>query len=134
MATSTDQSTGDLLKQMAQDLGSLVRQEIDLAKAEISEKGKKYGAGAGLFGGGGLIALLAMMALTACFILALSEVMHPALAALTVAVVYGIIAAIAFLMGKGKVDEASPPVPEQTVESVKEDAEWLKHPTRSESR
>jgi hypothetical protein len=129
-----DASTGDLLKQMAQDLGSLVRQEIDLAKAEVSEKGKQIGAGAGMFGGAGLIGLLAAMALTACFVLALSELMHPALAALTVAVVYGIVAGVMFLMGRGKFDEAAPPVPEQTVESVKEDVEWLKHPTRSESR
>src|ERR687896_1580650 len=93
-----DASTGDLLKQMAQDLGSLVRQEIELAKAEVSEKGKRIGAGAGMFGGAGLIGLLAAMALTACFVLALSELMHPAVAALAVAVAYGIVAGLLFLM------------------------------------
>ena len=125
-----NRSTGDLLKQMAQDLGSLVRQEIDLAKAEIGQKGKQIGAGAGMFGGAGAVALLAFMALTAAIIIGLSEVMHAALAALIVAVVYGAIAGVLFVTGRNKVKEGAPPVPEQAVESVKEDVEWLKHPTR----
>ena len=92
----------------------------------MQEKGRKAGAGAGLFGGAGVLGLLAAAALTACFILALSEVMHPALAALLVAVVYGAVAGILALRGRDKIREAGPPVPEQTIETVKEDVQWAK--------
>jgi len=116
----------ELLKQLAQETTQLLRQEIELAKAEVSEKGKKVGVGAGLFGGAGTIGFLAAAALTACFILALSEVMHPALASLLVAVVYGAIAAVLALRGRQKIKEAVPPVPGQTLETVKEDVQWAK--------
>jgi hypothetical protein len=116
----------ELLKQLSQETTQLLRQEIELAKAEVSEKGRKAGAGAGLFGGAGAVGLLAAGALTACFIIALSEVMHPALAALLVAVVYGAIAAVLAIQGRQKVKEAAPPVPRQTVETVKEDVQWAK--------
>jgi hypothetical protein len=116
----------ELLKQLSQETTQLLRQEIELAKAEVSEKGRKAGVGAGLFGGAGAVGLLAAGALTACFILALSEVMHPALAALLVAVVYGAIAAVLAIQGRQKVKEAAPPVPRQTVETVKEDVQWAK--------
>jgi hypothetical protein len=116
----------ELLKQLSQETTQLLRQEIELAKAEVSEKGRKAGVGAGLFGGAGAVGLLAAGALTACFILALSEVMHPALAALLVAVVYGAIAAVLAIQGGQKVKEAAPPVPRQTVETVKEDVQWAK--------
>jgi len=116
----------ELLKQLSQETTQLLRQEIELAKAEVSEKGRKAGVGAGLFGGAGAVGLLAAGALTACFILALSELLHPAVAALLVAVVYGAIAAVLTLQGRQKVKEASPPVPEQTIETVKEDVQWAK--------
>jgi hypothetical protein len=121
-----DRSLPELLKQLSQETTQLLRQEIELAKAEVSEKGRKAGVGAGLFGGAGAVGLLAAGALTACFILALSEVMHPALAALLVAVVYGAIAAVLAIQGRQKVKEAAPPVPRQTVETVKEDVQWAK--------
>jgi len=137
MATANDhtedRSTGELLRNLAQDMGNLVRQEVELAKAEVTQKGKKFGAGAGMFGGAGIAGFLALGALTACFILALNAVMPAALAAFVVAAVYGIVAAILFVTGRDRVKEAAPPVPEQTVESVKEDVEWLKNPTGSES-
>ncbi|HEV8648887.1 MAG TPA: phage holin family protein [Actinomycetes bacterium] len=116
----------ELLRQLSQETTQLLRQEIELAKAEVSEKGKKAGVGAGLLGGAGAIGLLAAAALTACFILALSEVLHPALAALLVAVVYGAVAAVLALRGRKKIKEAAPPVPERTVETVKEDVQWAK--------
>ena len=122
----------ELLKQLSQETTQLLRQEIELAKAEVSEKGKKAGIGAGLFGGAGVLGLLAAGALTACFILALSELMHPALAALLVAVVYGAVAGVLALQGRQKVKEATPPVPEQTIETVKEDVQWAKNQTRSD--
>ncbi len=133
----TDRSTGDLMKQLAQDMGALFRQEVELAKAEMTEKGKRFGIGAGIAGAGGVIGLLALFALTICLIAALAIVMPGggfgalALSGLIVAVVYGLIAAVLFKTGQGKIKQASPPVPEQTVETVKEDVEWAKTRVRS---
>ena len=128
-----DESLPDLLKRLSQETATLVRQEIDLAKAEVGEKGKKAGIGAGIVGAAGVVALLALGALTACIILALNEFMPAWLAALIVAVVYGIVAAVLAQRGKEKVREATPPAP-QTVETVKEDVQWAKNPTRSAKR
>lgn len=128
-----DRSLADLLKQLSQETATLVRQEIDLAKAEVSQKGKTAGIGIGIFGAAGVVALLALGALTACFILALNAVMPAWLAALVVAIVYGAIAGFLGMRGKEKVQEATPPAP-QTVESVKEDVQWAKNPTRSGKR
>jgi uncharacterized membrane protein YqjE len=122
----SERSIADLLKQLSDQTVALVRQELDLAKAELTVKGKKAGMGAGMFGGAGIFGLYAVGALTACVILALSTAMAGWLAALIVAVVYGAIAGGLALTGKNKVQEGVPPVPEQTVESVKEDVEWTK--------
>ena len=129
-----DRPVGELLKQLASETTTLVRQEIDLAKAEIGEKGRKAGAGVGMWGAAGVVGLLALGALTAFFILALDGLMPNWLAALIVAVVYGAIAGVLYLTGKQRVDEATPLKPEQTIETVKEDVEWAKHPTKSVSR
>ena len=136
----SDRSTAELMKQLAQDMGQLFRQEVELAKAEMTEKGKRFGIGAGIAGAGGVVGLLAGFALTICLIAALTIVMPGdgfgamALSALVVTIVYGVVAFVLFKTGRGKIQQAAPPVPEQTVETLKEDAEWLKHPTRSESR
>ena len=122
---------GDLVKQLASQTSTLVRQEIDLAKAEMSEKASIAGKGAGLLGGAAVTGLLAAGALTACLILVLSEAMDAWLAALIVAVVMGAVAAVLGLAGRNKVREATPPVPEQTVETLKEDVEWAKTRTPS---
>ena len=127
-----DRSLGELLKQLSEQTTQLVHQELELAKAEVTQKGKQAGAGAGLLGAAGAIGLAALGALTACFILALNAVMPAWLAALIVAVVYGAIAAFLALRGRDKVKQATPPVPEQTVETVKEDVEWAKTQLRSE--
>ena len=129
-----DRSMGELVQRLANETSLLVRKEVELAKAEMTEKGKKAGIGAGIFGGAGLIGLLALGALTACFILALATFMPDWLAALIVAVVYAAIAGVLALQGREKVKEATPPVPEQTVETVKEDVEWAKTQTRSAKR
>ena len=121
-----DRPVGELLRQLSEQTSTLVRQELDLAKAELGEKGKQAGLGAGMFGGAGLFAVLALGALTACAILALATAVAGWLAALIVAVVYGAIAGVLALTGKTKVQQATPPVPEQAVESVKEDVEWAK--------
>jgi Putative Actinobacterial Holin-X, holin superfamily III len=120
------QPVGELVKQLSEQTSTLVRQEMDLAKAELTERGKAAGAGAGLLGGAGLIGLLAAGALTAFLILLLSEAMDAWLAALIVAVVYGAGAALLALSGRDRIREGMPPAPEQTVESVKEDVRWAK--------
>jgi Putative Actinobacterial Holin-X, holin superfamily III len=125
-ARPEDLPVAELLKRLSEQTSTLVRQELDLAKAELSVKGKRMGTGAGLFGGAGMFGLYALGALTACAILALSTAMAGWLAALLVAVVYAAIAGGLALTGKGKVQQATPPVPEQTVDSVKEDVRWTK--------
>ena len=129
-----EQPIGDLLKQLSQETTTLVRQELELAKAEMAEKGKKAGKGAGMFGGAGLIGFLALAALTAALILGLDEAMKDWLAALIVGLVYAAIAGVLALTGRKEVQQATPPVPEQTVETVKEDVQWAKTQTPSARR
>jgi MFS family permease len=127
----TEQSTAELLRQLSEQTTRLVRQEIELAKTELSEKGRKAGIGAGMFGGAGALAFYAFGALTACLILALAAAIDGWLAALIVAAVYGVVAGLLAMTGKQKVTEATPPVPEQAVDSTKEDVRWVK--TRAKS-
>jgi uncharacterized membrane protein YqjE len=127
-----DRSLSELLKQLSQETTQLVHQELELAKAELQQKGRQAGAGAGMFGGAGALGLAALGALTACFILALNAVMPAWLAALIVAVVYGVIAFVLVKQGQAKLKQATPPVPEQTIETVKEDVEWAKTQMRSD--
>ena len=126
-----DRPTGELLKELSDHTTTLVKQELDLAKAELAEKGKQAGIGAGMFGGAGLFGVGAFAALTACVIAALATGMDVWLAALIVAVVYAAVAGVMAITGKKKVQEAVPPVPEQAKDSVKEDMEWAKTRARS---
>jgi len=125
-STPADRSLAELVKELSDQTTTLVRQEIELAKAELAVKGKQAGVGAGMFGTAGVFALYALGALTACVILALATAVTGWLAALIVTGVYGAIAGVLALTGKAKVDQGIPPVPEKTVESVKEDVEWTK--------
>ena len=134
MATTDDSSTADLLKRLSDQTVTLVRQELELAKAEVAEKGKQAGMGAGILGGAGLFGLLALGALTACLVMALDTGMDGWLAALIVTAVYAAIAGVLALTGKNKVREAGPAVPEQTLETVKEDVEWAKTQKQSAAR
>jgi uncharacterized membrane protein YqjE len=127
-----DRSLGELLKQLSEQTTRLVHQELELAKAELTQKGKQAGQGAGMFGGAGALGLAALGALTACFILALDLIMPAWLAALIVAVVYGIVAFVLVKQGQAKMKQAVPPVPGQTIETVKEDVEWAKTQMRSD--
>jgi hypothetical protein len=126
-----DRPTGELLRGLSEQTTTLVKQEIELAKAELGEKGKKAGMGAGMFGGAGLAGVFALACLTACIIAALDTAMPLWLAALIPAVVYAAVAGVLALQGRNKVQEAGPPVPEQATESMKEDVEWAK--TRAKS-
>ncbi|MDQ6929273.1 MAG: phage holin family protein [Candidatus Eremiobacteraeota bacterium] len=125
---------GELMKKLGEDLSLLVRQELDLAKAEIIEKTKSAGAGAGMFSGAAVAGVLALGALTAFFILALSLVIAPWLAALVITVLYGSGAAILAMNGKKKFLQAAPPVPEQTAQTLKEDVQWAKTRIKSAGR
>jgi uncharacterized membrane protein YqjE len=126
-----DRPTGELLKRLSDETTTLVKQEVELAKAELQEKGKQAGIGAGMFGGAGLFGLGAFAALTAAVIAALELALPLWLAALIVALVYAAVAAVLALRGKRKVSEAAPPVPEQTKDTIKEDVEWAKTRARS---
>jgi uncharacterized membrane protein YqjE len=116
----------ELLRELSEQTTTLVRKEIELAKVELTEKGKRAGTGAGLFGGATLLAVFAFGAVTACLILALATAVAGWLAALIVGVVYALIAGVLALAGRSQVRRAAPPVPEQAVETTKEDVEWVK--------
>ena len=121
-----DRPIAELMKDLSDQTTTLVRKEIELAKVELTEKGKRAATGAGMFGGAGLFGVYAFGALTACAVLALATAVAAWLAALIVAVVYGAIAGVLALRGKRQVKRATPPIPEQAVDSTKEDLEWVK--------
>jgi hypothetical protein len=125
-AARNDPSAAELVKQLSEQTSRLVRQEVELAKAELAIKGKQAGIGAGMFGGAGVFALYALGALTAAAIAALATAMDTWLAALIVTVVWAAVAGVMALLGKNRVQQAMPPVPEESVESVKEDVQWTK--------
>jgi hypothetical protein len=119
-------SVAELVKQLSEQTSRLARQEVELAKAELAVKGKRAGIGMGMFGGAGIFGFYALGALVAAGILALATAVTAWLAALIVTVVLGAIAGLLTLQGKSKVQQATPPVPEQATESVKEDVQWAK--------
>jgi MFS family permease len=121
-----DSSLADLASQLSNQTTELVRHEVELAKAELRVKGKRAGVGAGMFGGAGALGLYALGALTAAIIAGIAEVLPVWASALIVAALYGAIAGILALRGKKKVQQATPPLPERTVQSVKEDVRYTK--------
>jgi uncharacterized membrane protein YqjE len=129
-----ERPVGELLKELSTQTTTLVRQELELAKAEMAEKGKQAGVGVGMFGGAGIFGMLALGALTACIIAALATGMDLWLAALIVAAVYAAVAGALALAGKQKTRDAAPPAPEQAIESTKEDVQWAKTRAKSASR
>ena len=129
-----DRPISELLRDLSQQTTTLMRQELELAKAEIAQKGRKAGVGAGLLGAAGVSALATLGAFTAFLILALNTFLPAWAAAGIVTLLYGIPAAVLALRGRDKVKEATPLAPEQTIETVKEDVEWAKNPTKSATR
>jgi MFS family permease len=121
-----DSSLADLARQLSNQTTELVRHEVELAKAELRVKGKRAGAGAGMFGGAGALGLYALGALTAAIIAGIAEALPVWASALIVAALYGAVAGILALRGKNKVQQATPPLPEETVQSVKEDVRYTK--------
>ena len=116
-----DATTGELVTRLSTQISELVRGELALAKAELAQKGKRAGIGAGLAGAAGVLALYGLGALITTVIAALALVLPVWAAALIVAVVIFIVAGVLGLLGKNQIQRAAPPVPESTVESVKRD-------------
>jgi len=125
-SSAENASVSDLVQQLTEQTSRLARQEVELAKAEMTVKGKRLGVGAGAFGGAGLVALFGLGALTAAAILLLATAMTAWLAALVAGAVYLVAAGVLALVGRSKVESAGSPVPEQAVESVKRDVEETK--------
>jgi len=121
-----DRSFPELLRELGDELATLLRQEIALAKVELAEKGRTAGASAGMFGAGALFGLGAFGALTAAVIALIALALPVWAAALIVAVVYGIVAYVLAQRGRRKLTEAAPLVPEMTAATVKEDIAWAK--------
>lgn len=124
----------ELLKRLANETGTLVRQEIALARAEMREKAKAGGVGAAMLGGGLVVAIMAAGALTAMLILALATAMPGWLSALIVAVLFGLLAALLVRSGMTAIKRAMPPVPEASMDRAKEDVRWVTARARSEKR
>jgi uncharacterized membrane protein YqjE len=129
-----EHGVGDLVKELSSQVSTLVRQEVELAKAEVGEKGKKAGIGAGMFGGAGAAALLMLGSFTAFLILALDLAMPAWAAALIVTALWAAVAGVLALQGRKKMQEMGTPIPAKTIETVKEDVQWAKHPTKSGTR
>ena len=121
-----DRPLSELVQEASQQTAKLVRQEIRLAQVELQQKGKRAGIGAGLFGGAGLVALYGVGALIATVIMLLATAMDSWLAGLIVAGVLLGLAGVLALTGKKQVEQATPPAPEQAIESVQEDVDEVK--------
>ena len=128
MATADlrERSLGELFGRLSEQAATLARLEVRLAKAEMLQKGRLAGRGAAFVAAGAVLALGAFGAVTATLIMALSEGMDGWLAGLIVTVVYAAIAAALAMSGRRQIAEAVPPVPQQTVETLKEDVQWAK--------
>jgi hypothetical protein len=117
---------GDVARDLTRDLSLLVRQEVELAKAELAQKGRVAAPGLGMLGGAGAAGLLAAGSLTACVTLVLAIFLDAWLASLIVTVVLAAAAYVLVERGKRRVKAAGTPVPVETIETVKEDVEWAK--------
>ena len=125
-AGGTQEPVSDLVQRASQQLSQLVRDEMRLAQAEMTEKGKRYGKGGGLFGGAGLGGVLTLQALVATVIAALSLVMDVWAAALIVTGVLAAVTAVMAALGKQQFSKGSPPTPERTMDRVKADVAAIK--------
>jgi MFS family permease len=126
MSTTENQSTAELVRALSEQSSRLAQMEVELAKAELTEKGKTIGAGLGAFGAAGVVALYMVGALVATAILALSEAVDAWLAALIVTVVLGVVAAALALTGKKSVEAGTPPVPERAIRTTQQDVDYAK--------
>jgi hypothetical protein len=125
-----DRSTSELIHQVTELVPRLVREELALAKTELAEKGKRAGIGAGLFGGGGLVAFFGLAVLIAAAVLGLAEAVPGWAAALIVAVVLLGIAGVLAAVARSQLRRAVPPVPEQAIASTREDVRTVTESAR----
>jgi MFS family permease len=121
-------SVGELIGNISNDLSQLFRQEVELAKAEVRQEASKAGKAAGMLGAAGFAGYLVVILLSFALVAALANVMDWSWAALIVAVIWGIVGAVLYANGRKKLKTVDP-VPHRTVDTIKEDAEWLKNPT-----
>lgn len=122
------------VKQLSEDLGVLVRKELELARREMTAKAKSAGLGAGMLSGSAVTGLLTLGSLTALLIIAIALALPAWLSALIVTVMWAAVTAVLALAGKKKIEETGPFVPEQTIQNVKEDVEWAKSGLKSGKR
>ena len=130
-APEDDKPLGELVQDLSRQTSTLIRQEMRLAQAELAEKGRHAGKGAGMFGGAGLVALYGVGALVAAAILGLATVLEPWIAAAVIGAGLLVIAGVLALTGKKELDEAGPPKPELAMESMQRDVETVKARARS---
>jgi len=121
-----EQSTGELVKILSEQVSVLIRNELKLAQLEMAGKGKQAALSAGMFGAGGMVAVYGVGCLLACAIIAISGVVTAWLAALVVGAAMLAAAGGLALMGKGRLRKATPPVPAQAVADVKADVEEVR--------
>ena len=127
----SERPLGELVQDLSRQTSTLIRQEMRLAQAELAEKGRHAGKGAGMFGGAGAVALYGVGALVAAAILGLATVLEPWIAAAAIGVGLLLVAGVLALTGKKELNEAGPPKPEQALESVQRDVETVKSRARS---
>jgi uncharacterized membrane protein YqjE len=125
-----DRSTGELVKQLSEQVSVLVRDELKLAQLEMARKGKQAGVGIGMLGGSALVALYGAGCLIACAIIAIAGAVAAWLAALIVGAALLAVAAAAAALGKGRLQRATPPLPKDAVDSIKTDIEEIKERAR----
>ena len=133
-ARENDQSVGQLLRELSEETSTLVRQEVQLAKAELSEKAKQAGKGAGLLAGAAVMGVALLGAFTAFLIAVIALALPVWLAALVVTMVYAVVVAVLALAGRSALRKATPVKPEQTIDTVKEDVQWAKTQAKSAKR
>jgi hypothetical protein len=121
-------SVGELIGNISNDLSQLFRQEVELAKVELKDEASKAGKAAGMLGAAGFAGYLVVILLSFALVAALSNVMDPGWAALIVAVLWGIVGAVLYANGRKRLKTVDP-TPRRTVDTLKEDAQWLKNPT-----
>jgi hypothetical protein len=121
-------SVGELIGNISDDLSRLFRQEVELAKAELKQEATKAGKAAGMLGGAGFAGYLAVVLLSFALVFGLGNVMDLGWAALIVAVIWGVTGAVLYANGRKKLKTVDP-VPHRTVDTIKEDAQWMKNPT-----
>jgi hypothetical protein len=124
----SEMSVGDIIGNISDDLSRLFRQEVELAKSELKQEAGKAGMAAGMLGGAGFAGYLAVVLLSFALVFGLSNVIDPGWAALIVAAIWLSIGAALYAIGRQKLKTVDP-MPRRTVDTIKEDAQWLRHPT-----